>query len=119
MDRDRELIDLERRGWEALAAGDGAAFYEEVCTDDVVMVFPGGMLLDRSAAIEGLRQAPPWARYELSDERVVPLGDDAAAVVYRAEAQREDDEPYRAVMASAYRREAGRWRLAVHQQTAA
>ena len=114
---EHELIDLERRGWEALAAGNGPGFFAEVCTDDAVMIFPDGLVLDRAAAVEGLRAEPPWASYELSDERVVAVGDDAGVVVYRAVARREGDEPYRAAMASTWVRRAGRWRLAVHQQT--
>jgi len=113
----RELLDLEERGWQALAAGRGPEFYDEVCAPDAVMLFPGGMVLDRDDAIEGLRQAPPWASYELTDARVVPLDDDAAVVVYRATAQRDGDEPYRAAMSSTYVRRGGEWRLAVHQQT--
>jgi hypothetical protein len=113
----RELLELEERGWRALVDGNGPDFYEDVCTEDAVMLFPGGMVLDRDDAIEGLRQAPPWATYELSDTRVVPLDDDAAVVVYRVTAQRDGDEPYRAAMSSTYVRRGGAWKLAVHQQT--
>lgn len=116
---EHELIEVEDRGWQALVAGRGPEFYDEVCTDDAVMVFPGGMVLDRAAAVEGLRQAPPWARYRLSDQRVLPLGADAAVVVYRAEAQRPGEDTYRAAMASTYVRAGGSWRLALHQQTPA
>jgi hypothetical protein len=116
---DDELIALEERGWEALAAGTGADFYDEVCTGDAVMVFPGGLLLDRAGAVQGLREAPPWAGYELSDRRVLRLGDDAGVVVYRAEAHRAGEETYRALMASTYVRDGGTWRLALHQQTPA
>jgi hypothetical protein len=114
-----ELIALEERGWEALAAGTGAALYAEVCTDDALMVFPGGMVLDRDGVVGSLRDSPPWAGYDLYDLRVVPLGDGAGVVVYRAEARRDGEEPYRAVMASTYVRVGGRWRLAMHQQTPA
>jgi hypothetical protein len=114
---ERQLLDLEERGWHALVAGTGPEFYEDLCTDDAVMLFPGGMVLDRDDAIEGLRHAPTWATFELSDARVVPLADDAAVVVYRATAQRAGEEPYRAAMSSTYVRRGDEWRLAVHQQT--
>ena len=114
---DDELIALEERGWEALAAGEGADFYAEVCRDDAVMIFPGGMVLDRDGAEKGLRDAPPWVRYQLSETRVLRLGEDAGVVVYRAEAQRDGEEPYRALMTSTYVRDGGAWRLALHQQT--
>jgi hypothetical protein len=114
---EHELLALEERGWQALAAARGPAFYDEVCTEDAVMVFPGGMVLDRDDAIEGLRQAPPWSTYDLADMRVLPLDDAAAVVVYRATAQRDGDRPYEAAMTSTYVRRGGEWKLAVHQQT--
>lgn len=114
---DDELIALEERGWEALAAGEGADFYAEICRDDALMVFPGGMVLDRDGAEKALRDAPAWARYHLSETRVLRLGDDAGVVVYRAEAQRDGEDPYRALMTTIYVREGGAWRLALHQQT--
>ena len=64
---------------------------------------------DKQFGLEGLPGA-------LSDERVLPLGDDAAVVAYRATATR-DDVTYTALFNSTYVREAGEWRLAVHQQT--
>ena len=85
---ENELIALEEEGWRALAAGEGAGFYAEHCTDDALMIFPGGMVMDRDAAVQGLRDAPGWAEYTLADWRATPLGDDAGVVVYHAEAAR-------------------------------
>jgi hypothetical protein len=47
-----ELIELEEQGWRALStAGEAAAeFYELVLDDTVVMLMPGGMVLDDRAA---------------------------------------------------------------------
>jgi hypothetical protein len=59
---------------------------------------------------------PPWSSYELADARVLPVGQDGAVVAYRATASRDGGE-YTALFASTYVRQAGRWRLAVHQQT--
>jgi uncharacterized protein YchJ len=59
----------------------------------------------------------PWDWHELDDEVVLPLGDDAAAVTYRARARRGDREVYTALIASTFVRVDGRWRLALHQQT--
>jgi hypothetical protein len=114
---ENELIALEEEGWRALAAGEGAGFYAEHCTDDALMIFPGGMVMDRDAAVQGLRDAPGWAEYTLADWRAAPLGDDAGVVVYRAEARREGEAPYVALMSSTYVRDGGTWRLALHQQT--
>src|SRR5690606_11573268 len=57
----------------------------------------------------------PWDAYELSDERVLTLGDDGAVVAYRATASRAGSD-YTALFASTYVRARGAWRLALHQQ---
>ena len=83
-----ELLELEREGWVALSSGGDAAvaFYGEVLAREVLMLLPGGMVIDeRDAAIEAMSGAP-WSTYALVDERVVVLGADAAAVTYRASA---------------------------------
>ena len=114
-----ELLDLERRGWDSLCDGTAATFYGQLLTDDGLMVLAGGMVLDRDAVVASLADAPPWSRFELSDERVVDLGEDAAALVYRGVAHRDGEAPFVAAMTSMYRRVDGAWRLAVYQQTVA
>jgi hypothetical protein len=114
----KELTELEREGWRALStSGDAAAgFYERVLAARVLMLLPGGLVItDRRQVVDSMR-GDPWSSYELSEERVLPLGDDAAVVAYRATATR-DDVTYTALFNSTYVREAGEWRLAVHQQT--
>lgn len=113
-----ELIELERDAWKALAtSGEAAAeFYERVLADEVLMLLPGGLVIDdRAAVIDSMRGAP-WDAYELSDERVLTLGDDGAVVAYRATASRAGSD-YTALFASTYVRARGAWRLALHQQT--
>lgn len=114
-----ELVAIEERGWEALAAGGdaAAAFYRAVLADDPVMLFPGGMVLRGRDAILSSMAGPPWSSYELSDTRVQRLADDAAAVIYRAVGEREGQPPYEALITTVYVRDGGRWRLALHQQT--
>jgi hypothetical protein len=114
---DDELLDLERRGWDALCTeGAAADFYREVLARRVLMLFPGGMVIDDRDAVISSMSGPPWRSYELDDTRVLRLTDDTAVVAYRATAVRED-EPYTALIASTYVREDGAWKLAVHQQT--
>lgn len=113
-----ELVQLERAGWEALSSDGEAAtsFYAEVLADDVVMLLPGGLVIDdRDQALTTMGGAP-WTSFELADERVVGLGDSGAVVTYRASADR-DGQRYDALIASTYVRVDGAWRLAVHQQT--
>ncbi len=113
-----ELLDLERAAWEALSSsGDAAtAFYDRVLAADVLMLLPGGMVIDdRDAVIESM-VGPPWSSYELSEERVIGLTAASGVVAYRGRAVRDDSE-YSALFASTYVQENGQWRLAVHQQT--
>ncbi|WP_127573636.1 nuclear transport factor 2 family protein [Georgenia faecalis] len=112
------LLALEHRGWYALCRSQGGAFYGELMTAEALMVLTNGMVLDRDAIAASLDDAPPWATYTLTDARAVPVGTDAAALVYRATATREGQaEPFVALMTSVYRRTGGRTRLALYQQT--
>jgi hypothetical protein len=113
-----ELIDLERSAWKALSTSgeEAAAFYERVLADDVVMLLPGGMVIDDRAQVIASMQGEPWASFELSDERVLALGDGAALVAYRGRARRGEVD-YTALFNSTYVRVDGDWRMALHQQT--
>jgi hypothetical protein len=114
----RELPALERRGWDALCEGTAAAFYGDVMTPDGVMVLADGTVMGRDAVVAALGAAPAWHRYDLTDVRVVPASDGAAALVYRGRAWREEGgDPFTAVMTSLYVRDGSRWRLALYTQT--
>jgi hypothetical protein len=82
-----EVLELERAGWAALSTGGEAAvrFYREVLSEEPRFVLPGGLLLDDRDAIIRSMGGPPWDHHALHDERVVPLGAGAVAVIYRAE----------------------------------
>lgn len=111
------LIRRERELWAALAADrqSARAAFQRLLADEVLMLLPGGLLIDdRDEVIASL--AAPWSSYALSDERVLELGPRSAVVVYRATAHR-DGVPYRALFASTWIRVDGGWRLSVHQQT--
>jgi hypothetical protein len=114
-----ELIDLEERGWRALASDPRTAseFYEQVLDDDVVMLLPGGMRVTDRAAIVASMGGQPWDSYRLEDPQVLELDDATAVVSYGVVAQRDGSPPFSALMSSTYvRRDAG-WKLAFHQQT--
>ena len=113
-----ELIELERRGWEALAAGaqEATRFYGDVLDREVAMLFPGGMALtDREQILQSMGGAP-WASFALEDPRVLWLTPDCGAVVYGVVAVREG-VTYSALVSSIYARRDGDWKLAFHQQT--
>lgn len=111
------LLGTEHAGWDSLCTGRGGEFYGELLTDDALMVLVNGLVLDRQQVIDSLRNAPAWDSYTLSDARLIPLGRDAAALVYRADARRANSEEFSALMTSVYRLTEGRPRLALYQQT--
>ncbi|WAP50509.1 nuclear transport factor 2 family protein [Arthrobacter sp. ATA002] len=112
------LLALEHRGWDSLCRSEGGTFYGDLMTPDGVMVLVNGMVLGRDEVAGSLNHAPPWASYTLSGARVVPVGGDAAALVYRAAATRKgQSEPFTALMSSVYSLAGGQVRLALYQQT--
>ncbi|MEJ1087196.1 nuclear transport factor 2 family protein [Microbacterium sp. Mu-80] len=114
-----DLLAVEREGWDALCGSTGGAFYGALMTPDAVMILVNGLVLDRDAVAASLDGAPSWDRYELSDARMIPVGGDSAALVYRARAERQAEEPFDAVMTSVYVLIDDRPRLALYQQTTA
>ncbi|HJR26144.1 MAG TPA: nuclear transport factor 2 family protein [Acidimicrobiales bacterium] len=118
MPRTDDPLELERAGLRALSGeGDPAVFYKEVLADDVLMLLPGGLVIDdRDTVIASMAEAPPWDEFEVLDERVLRLGESAEVVAYRAKARR-GGQGYEALFNSTYIRHHGAWHLAVHQQT--
>jgi len=112
-----EMLAAEHAGWTALCARRGGTFYGALMTPDAVMVLADGSVLDRPTLAATLDDAPPWDAYEIADARAVPVGEDVAALVYRASSSRAGDPPFRALMTSVYRRVDGALRLALYQQT--
>ncbi|MCQ2000976.1 nuclear transport factor 2 family protein [Arthrobacter zhaoxinii] len=111
------LLRLEHEGWQSLCHGQGGDFYGELMTPDAMMVLVNGMVLDRPAIAVSLNAAPPWSSYRITDERLVAAGAGAAALVYRATAHRDGQEPFEALMSSVYCLLDGQLRLALYQQT--
>jgi hypothetical protein len=113
----RALLDLERRGWDSLCAGTGAAFYRELMTDDAVMVLANGAVMDREAVVASFEHATPWVSYDIDDVRLVDAGPDGAVLVYLGTGYRIGDQPaFAGIMSSLYVRRNGDWRLALYQQ---
>ena len=110
-----ELERLERRGWEALSGPNGARFYDEVMAEDGLMVFPG-LVMDKRAALDVIRQAAPWSTFELSDVHVTATHW-VGLINYRAVGERSGQSQYEAVMSSVYVRRGDEWKLLLHQQS--
>jgi hypothetical protein len=113
---ERELIDLERRGWDALCTPSGASFYADLMTEDAVMVFPGSVMTKKES-LAAMRSAKPWTTYRIEDPRVLRVGSGGRLVLYRAIAKRASGAPYNALMTSVYVRRSDGWKMVFHQQT--
>jgi uncharacterized protein (TIGR02246 family) len=109
----KEVIELERRFW--LEASPD--LYRERMADDGLMVFPGPGVLDKEATLAAVERAGPWQDVAMDDVRVVPLADDAAALVYRATGRRQGEPPYTALVTSVHVRRDDRWQIVLHQQS--
>lgn len=113
-----ELLDLEHQGWKSLCNSTGADYYGRIMTSDGAMVLAHGQVFGRQAVINSLNEAPPWRTYDITDERLISLGEDRAILVYTGRAYRDESEPaFIALMSSVYTRHDGNWRLALYQQT--
>ena len=108
---------LEHRGWESLTRHDGGRFYGALMTADAVMILVNGTVLDRNTIAATLDDSPAWSTFTLEDARLVPTGEDSAALVYRATAARDGEEPFVALMSSHYTLVDGRPALTLYQQT--
>ncbi|HRO94815.1 MULTISPECIES: nuclear transport factor 2 family protein [Micrococcaceae] len=114
----QELMELEHQGWQSLCNSTGADFYGRLMTDNSVMVLAHGQVFSRQDVVESLNEAPPWRSYDIDEERLIPLGDSAAVLVYRGTAYRDGTAPaFVALMASVYVRQGNGWALASYQQT--
>jgi len=113
-----DVIAIEEEGWQALSSsGETArAFYDRVLDHTVVMLLPGGLVLDERAAIVDSMSGQPWSAYELADVRSFKPTEDTAVVTYAVLAQRDGHE-YSALMSSVYVRRDDGWKLTFHQQT--
>ncbi|MGA8246780.1 MAG: nuclear transport factor 2 family protein [Nocardioides sp.] len=112
----QELIQVERRGWDALCTDDAVTYYASHLADDAVMAFPFG-IMQREEALSAMATAQPWSHYEMEDPTVIALGRDSGVVVYRVTAEREGQEPFSAVLSSTFVRHGTDWKLAFHQQS--
>jgi hypothetical protein len=97
-----------------LAGGDGAT-YRRHQREDAIVIVPG-QALDRDETVAAMDASPGWERFEMTAERLVPLGPDAAILTYRFQGHRPDSE-YVVLLSSAYVRDDDAWRLVFHQQT--
>ena len=81
------------------------------------MALPDG-LMTKAQVVSAMEEATPWSSFTIDDLRFVDVGDDVTALVYTADAARDDgDGGYKAAISSVYVNRGGNWRLVLHQQT--
>ena len=112
-DHDDVLV-LERRFWTE-GGGDPAFWRTHFASEGLVALSFG--VMDKDQTVDAMGRAQPWRAVEMTDPRVRSLGDHAVLLTYRADAVREDDSTYAAVVGSVYVRYDGDWQLAFHQQS--
>ena len=115
----QDLIELEEQSWQALSSTNEEAkrFYSNLLTDDAVMLFPGGLRLEGKEVILDSIAAQPWTSFQIEVPKVVSLSEHSGVVVYKVTAQRENSNPYTALIGSTYTLHEGTWKMALHQQT--
>ena len=119
MKRHNDLLELERAAWEALCAGGDAAvaYYDKVLAKDVLMLFPGGMVIDdREQVVDSMRGEVDLVRHHRG-AGVRPDARQCRPGVSRGGLAPGDADEYNALLNSTYVREGDEWRLALHQQT--
>ncbi len=111
------LLALEREVWAALIAGDPAAD-ERRLASDFLGVYPSG-LSGRAGHAGQLSGGPTVARYAISEARALPLGPEAAMLVYLAEYARPEspDRTERMWVSSLWALRDGEWLNVFSQDT--
>ncbi|KAI9657514.1 MAG: hypothetical protein M1831_004130 [Alyxoria varia] len=114
----QEIEHQETQTWEALKSSGTALI--PFLSQDCVMIFPGSTIFSAHSkpSLNEILYTPmkPWIKYDMKDVHVVQLGQDAAQISYSVEAHRKDSA-YTAMISSVWRREAGVWKMVLHQQT--
>ncbi len=76
-----DLLDLERKLWDANVAGDGE-FYAKILRDDAVVVSPWGTMTKEQAVPGITANHNPYTRYEITEPLELPLGRDGGLITY-------------------------------------
>ena len=95
---DQTLWRLEADFWTG-----GPAHYRACLRSDAVMVFPEppGVIVGRDAVLASLAGAPRWETVEMTERRLLRLGEHAAVLLYRVRALRAGTA-YRALCSSSW-----------------
>ena len=106
-----ELLEIEREFWEAEPT------FHDAHYDDRFVGIVGDTIMGKDESVRSVAEVPPLRSLEMEDVRTVRPTDDTVVVAYRAIADREGRDTYRALVGSVYVRRDGEWRNIVHQHT--
>jgi len=116
-----DLLQLERKVWDALVEGDAETDIE-LLAEDFLGVYPTGFV-SRSDHVEQLTDGPSVSTYALSDPRKLDVSDRAVMLSYRAEFGRissvGDSRPEVMYISSLWCQQGGRWVNVFSQDTPA
>ncbi len=114
-----DLIQLERKVWDALVDGDAEAD-TELLAEEFIGIYPTGFA-NRSDHVAQLIGGPSVSAYTFSDSRKLDVSDRAFMLSYRAEFQRPSGEGESEVMyvSSLWIREDDNWVNVFSQDTPA
>lgn len=120
---DKELLDLERRYWQAIQDKDVDAAMKLTDEECIVTGAQGVHRVNRQAMAEMFRNAPYTLHdFELKDAEVRQLHDDVAVLAYKVhEELTVEGKPLKldAADASTWVRRDGRWLCALHTESIA
>jgi hypothetical protein len=109
-----DLWQMEEQFWTA----DAAYYREHLATESLMVFAPPTGVLNRARAIAAVHTAPRWTQVRFATRRLVRPADHTAVLAYAVTADHGDtDLPYLALCSSTYVRQAGQWKLVLHQQT--
>lgn len=113
------ILEHEQKVWQALVDGD-AELDRQMLSDDFLGVYPSGFS-DRSGHVAQLAAGPSMSAYELSEARLLPLGNHQVLLAYRADYQPYDaspEDPWKAMyISSLWSFRNGRWVNVFSQDT--
>lgn len=103
---------------DAIADGD-IGFFEQNLTESAMLIFPGeGNTYTKAECVAAMVGHPVYTKYELSEPRIVHIGESTAVLTHRAVVMHERFErPRSLAVSSVFVHEGGEWRLALHQWT--
>ena len=123
MPNPQDILDLEHRYWETMAAGEHGKS-AELLADEAVVVGSMGAHAFRKADYEAMSQQSGWAitSYDLSDEKVTFPTENCAVVTYKVKQEAEHKGKPMSMEAwnsTVWVKDGGDWKCVAHSESPA